>query len=81
MQLLKAKYKAPFWGYCCLCALVQVADGLLSLLVLPFGLRSGLYDMYCTWDVKRMMREQKPPQSWYEEDMTGLYEVKSDADR
>ena len=56
------QYRPRFRGYYLLCALVHVADGLLSLAAWPFGWQCDLHVRFSEWnlrkDVERTKRER-----------------------
>ena len=46
-------YRPRFRGYYILRGLIQILDGILSLIVCPFGLECDLYLHFCEWNLRK----------------------------
>ena len=55
----KSVYKPRFFGYSALTGLVLIADGILTLVVGPFGYAVSLYADYCVWNLRRDLQRRK----------------------
>lgn len=54
MKLIyKNNYKPRFWGYRASLALVTIIDGIVGLIVAPFGYSPNILAAYATWNVRK----------------------------
>lgn len=54
MKLIyKNNYKPGFWGYRASLALVKIIDGIVGLIVAPFGYSSNILTAYAIWNVRK----------------------------
>ncbi len=65
-MLYKTHYKSRFWGYYPLRSLVQIADGLITLITIPFGFECDLYGGFCDWNLRKDMERVRRKTEFYQ---------------